>query len=565
MGGEHVMSQTTPDGSAPTFGALLRAHRQRALLTQEELAASSELSSRTVRRLEADELRRPRIATVRALAQRLRLDADEQAELVTAAKDRPAPRPAAAEPARQDELPADIVGFTGRSELVAEISAALLGRPRGAGPNPVPTRAVAISGPPGVGKTALAVRVGHLLRPQFPAGRLYLDLRGTSSRPMSADEALGTLLRWQLGRDAGLPPSTEERAALLRTTLASRRSLLVLDDVAGEAQVRPLLAGGVDCGVVLTSRRRLAALDTVNRVDVGVFSPEEAVGLLTRILGAGRVELDSPAAAEIASLCGYLPLAVRIAGARLSARPHWTLPRMVDQLADEHGRLNALSVGDRAVSASIESSYAALDGPHRRAFRLLGALTDTAVPDWAAAALLDPPPDAEGPAVPAPDAEGLLEDLVEARLIEAQAPRRSPRGRYGMHPLLRLFARQRCEDEDAPSVRAAAAQRMVGGWLELAEHAGTRWRDLPRPADARPAGADAPSSVPVDVLRDTLADPAGWFAAEQPALESAVQVATAVGLHRQASALAGQLDGLSGTRVSPAGPARRGQPGPGPR
>jgi transcriptional regulator with XRE-family HTH domain len=538
------MSQATQDGSAPTFGALLRAHRQRALLTQEELAASSELSSRTVRRLEADELRRPRIATVRALAQPLHLTAEEQAELVAAAKARPAPRPAAAVPAQQDELPADILGFTGRSELVAEISAALLGRPR-PGVGPAPTRGVAISGPPGVGKTALAVRVGHLLRPEFPAGRLYLDLRGTSGRPMSADEALCTVLRWQLGRDAGLPRSTEEQAALLRTTLAGRRSLLVLDDVAGEAQVRPLLSGGVDCGVVLTSRRRLAALDTVSRVDVGVFSPDEAVGLLTRILGAGRVELDAPAAAEIAALCGYLPLAVRIAGARLAARPHWTLARMVGQLADEHGRLNALSVGDRAVSASIESSYAALDGPHRRAFRLLGALTDTAVPDWAAAALLDPPP----------DAEGLLEDLVEARLVEAQAPRRSTHGRYGMHPLLRLFARERCEDEDAPSVRVAAAQRMVGGWLELAEHAGTRCRDLPRSA-----GAGGRSAVPGDVLRDTLADPTGWFAAEQPALESAVQVAAAVGLHRQASALAGQLDGL--TRVSPARPARRWPLGP---
>ncbi|HEV7964032.1 MAG TPA: NB-ARC domain-containing protein [Actinoplanes sp.] len=438
-------------------GALLRGFRQRALLTQEELAARTGLSTRTIRRLESNQLLRPRTATIRVLVSHLGLTSAEQRALAAGADaDAPA-EPSQADqppaPSRRDELPTDIPDFTGRSDLVAALSAALSGE---IVPGLGATRLVGVSGMPGVGKTTLAIRVGNLLRSHFPDGLLYVDLRGTSDRPLSPEDAISRLLRRCADVDAALPDDLEERAALFRAMLANRRTLIVLDNARSEAQVRHLLPGGAGCAVLLTSRRPLAALDGLVRFDLGVFRPHEGVELLTRILGVERV-ISDPAAAEIVELCGNLPLAVRIAGARLLARPHWALRRMADQLADEHRRLDALLVGDRAVRSSIELSYQALGARPRRLFRLLGALTETDVPAWVAGALLD---------LPQPEAEDLIEDLVDARLVEAHGLGRGMRARYGMHSLVRLYARERCLAEDQDVDRASAALRMTIGVLE---------------------------------------------------------------------------------------------------
>ncbi len=277
----------------PDFGTLMRGFRQRALLTQEELASRAGLSARTIRRLESSQLRRPRQATIRVLAHHLDLTAEEQAALVAAADADPRPEssppgsPVAA--AGPDELPADIPDFTGRPDLVAAVCAALSGKPVPGAPGTGRARLIGVSGPPGVGKTTLCVHVAHLLRSCFPDGRLYVDLRGTADRPLPPAEALSRLLRRTAGADAVLPDDLDERAAMFRATVADRRILVVLDDAHTEAQVRPLLPGGAGCAVLLTSRATLAALDSLVGFDLGVFRPNETVDLLTRLLGAWRV------------------------------------------------------------------------------------------------------------------------------------------------------------------------------------------------------------------------------------------------------------------------------------
>lgn len=430
-----------------------------------------------------------------------------------------------------DELPADVVDFTGRRQQVARAVAALSGDASTAGVHASgPTgRVVAISGPPGVGKTAFAVRVAHLLRPHFPDGRLYIDLNGLADLPLPAGEALNRLLRWCVGSSVTPPDDIEERAALVRSQLAERRVLLVLDNAHSEAQVRPLIPGAPGCAVLLTSRRQMAALDNVLGFDLAVFEPDEAVELIATLARPDRVAADPAAAAELARLCGYLPLAIRIVGARLWSRPHWSLRRMVDRLVDEHRRLDALSIGDRGVRGSIALSYAALDPTARRLFRLFGTLTETDAPAWVAAALLD---------VQEPEAEALLEELVDARLIEIQGSTAQSADRYGMHSLVRLFARERCGEEESDAELLAAAERMTGGWLYLAELAEAQVPGgLPRIAVGRaPRWTVSPGSA-----ADARERGMDWFASEQSALVSAVHTACARGLDEVAWDLVGCL------------------------
>jgi DNA-binding SARP family transcriptional activator len=224
-----------------------------------------------------------------------------------------APRPApVVDPPAQ--LPPDIADFTGRQEQVARLRAAL--------DSARPPRAVAIavlSGKPGVGKTALAVHVAHRLRPEFPDGQLQVDLGGAERRPLAPDEVLDRFLRALGIAGAAVPAPLEERRDLYRSRLADRRVLVVLDNAADEAQVRPLLPGSPSCAVLVTSRGRLAALDGALRFDVDVLGARDTVRLLARIAGQARVAAEPEAADTIGRLCGHLPLAVRVAGARLAS------------------------------------------------------------------------------------------------------------------------------------------------------------------------------------------------------------------------------------------------------
>jgi hypothetical protein len=224
-----------------------------------------------------------------------------------------------------------VADFTGRSDQVALVRELLCGT---AAVRPATVVVSAMAGKAGVGKTALAIHVAHQLRELFPDGQLYVNLHGAEPHPVEAAAVLARFLR-SLGLDgAMIPVDQDEREALYWACLADRRVLVVLDDAASEAQVRPLLPGTSGCAVLITSRARLVGLEGARLLDLEVLQTGQAVELLARIVGAGRVAAEPDAAAAIVDYCGRLPLAVRIAGARLAARRHWSL----GQLASPAGR-----------------------------------------------------------------------------------------------------------------------------------------------------------------------------------------------------------------------------------
>ncbi|MDN3355648.1 BTAD domain-containing putative transcriptional regulator [Actinomadura sp. DC4] len=344
------------------------------------------------------------------------------------------PRPVAV-PARPRMLPHDLPDFTGRTEQVRELAASL--RPAGR----TDLAIVAVSGPGGVGKTALAVRVAHTSAGEFHDGQLYADLGGLGRAPREPREVLGHFLR-HLGADLTIiPAGGEERAEMYRHLLAGRRVLVVLDNAHDETQVQPLLPGDGPAAALITSRFRLTGLSGAAHVELGVFSDEQAVALLYRTLAPKRVAAEAAEAVRLAALCGRLPLALRIAASRLAAKPHWTLADLSERLSDERRRLDELTHGSLAVRSSIALSYRALGPRAARLFRCLGLLN---APDFAAsraAPMLGVPPE---------EAADLMEQLVDARLLEATGRDAAYRLRYRFHDLVRVYARERAWEIDGP-------------------------------------------------------------------------------------------------------------------
>lgn len=394
----------------------------------------------------------------------------------------------------------------GRNEQIGEITG-LLRRPDGAVP-----RVAILVGPGGVGKTALAVAAAHDLRDAFPDGQLYADLRGTRENPADSHAVLGGFLR-AFGVDGPkLPEDHDERIVMYRSTVADRRLLIVLDDAAGEAQVRPLLPGAPGCGIVITSRRNLGALIGVGRWAVPVLAPSDALALLSRIPGHERLATDPDSAAAITELCGRLPLAVCIAAARLTVRPEWTLEEYRTRLADEHQRLNELAVGDLDVRASISLSYHVLNPRQRRLLRRLGLIAAPDWPTWVAEELLGEP------------IEQLLDQLADVHLVEPLGHDSVGQCRYRLHDLIADFARERAHSDDNPTVRDQARERMLSGWLALASDADERvehglYHTSGLVAPPLPSGA-APSARRV---------PRDWFEAERVSLTAAVNLACRLG------------------------------------
>jgi tetratricopeptide (TPR) repeat protein/transcriptional regulator with XRE-family HTH domain len=525
------MAERPPDAAAAGdggFGGLLRGYRERGLLSQERLAERSGLSARTIRDLEAGRVRRPRGASVRLLADALRLEGTLRAAFEAAARDGNLAAWAGLPPGGAlCQLPPDVADFTGRAEQVALVRELLADATPGRTPPAVVVSAVA--GKAGVGKTTLAVHVAHQLRSRFPDGQLYANLRGAGPRPLDPGEVLSWFLR-TLGVDgAAIPCDLGERAALYRAWLADRRVLVVLDDAADEAQVRPLLPGTAACGVLATSRARLSGLEGARLLELEVLPPAQAVELLGRIAGAERVAAEPEAATTIAAACGGLPLAVRIAGARLAGRPHWSLARLAGLLADERRRLDQLAAGDLEVRASVALSYQALPSEQQRTFRFLGLLAAPDFAAWVPAALLD---------LTWEQAEALVDRLVQAQLLEVAA--RDPTGqvRYRFHDLLRLYARERAAAEDPPQQRQASLARALGGWLALAEQADQRLPSSLFGAFHGDAPRWRPSATAVEAL---MADPLAWLEAERAALVAAVDQAAGAGLDELAWDLAGSL------------------------
>jgi DNA-binding SARP family transcriptional activator len=412
---------------------------------------------------------------------------------------------------RPNMLPTDIADFVGREEEIVQVCAALGRKPSAAVP------VVVIVGRGGVGKTSLAVHASHLLMGDFPDGLLFADLHGASSHPIGPMQALERFLRALGIPGSQIPAGLDERAEVYRGLLGDRKTLVVIDDAASESQVRPLLPGGAAAAVIITSRNRLAGLAGAIHVDVNVFTAEWSLKLLAQIVGAGRVQSQASEASLVAQHCGNLPLALRIAGARLSARPHWSIQRLVDRLADETRRLDELRYGDLDVRPSILLTYQSASDDARRLFRLLALLDLTFFPGWVSSILLDQP---------LAHAEDLLDDLVNAQLIELTGTGSGVHQQYRFHDLIRVFARERLAAEEPVAKRSAALERWFGALLYLAERAHSRYLG----GDYACLPSDAPRrQLPDGLVDQLLRDPISWYESARLALVSAVRQAAQAG------------------------------------
>ncbi|GGK66027.1 hypothetical protein Sme01_11290 [Sphaerisporangium melleum] len=347
------------------------------------------------------------------------------------------------------ELPLDAAAFTGRAAEVARLQRAMASVGSGE------VMICAIAGAAGIGKSALAVRVAHQFADRFPDGRLYVNLHGSTPNvlPLHPADVLARLLR-SLGDDVPAGADVDEAAARFRSLTEGKRLLLLLDNARDAEQVRPLLPASPTCCVLITARRMLTSLDAVAHLRLGVMAEDETYVLLSRLIGERRVAADPWAARAIARLCGGLPLASRIAAARLIARPGMSLRALAGRLAVEDHRLSELQADDRAVRACFMVSYRALDAEESRIFRLLSLLGGSEVGVEIAAAAADRSPERT---------VELLDRLADAQLLEAGDP-----GRYRMHDLLRLFGRERARREESLDDRAHAMRRVLLSYLAAA-------------------------------------------------------------------------------------------------
>jgi DNA-binding SARP family transcriptional activator/tetratricopeptide (TPR) repeat protein len=426
------------------------------------------------------------------------------------------------------QLPVDVVGFTGRTDHLARLDGLL-----------ATTGAVVVTtivGMAGVGKTALAVHWAHRVAERFADGQLYVNLQGhTSASPVRPLQALAGWLRALGVRADAVPVDLGEAAALYRSLLAGRRMLVVLDNAANAEQVRSLLPGSPGSVVVLTSRDRLTGLIAthgVHRFMLGVLTPAESVTVLSRMLGADRVNREPAAAAELARVCGGLPLALRIAAANLTNRPARSITVHVAALRTDD-RLSELAVDDDpqvAVRVAFDQSYGRLGPDVRRMFRELGLAPGADLSLPAAAALASHPPE---------QVAKWLGRLVDAHLVEQRGP-----ARYGLHDLLRLYAQERGEHEDGKRERTSALERLLDWYLCAAGRAAALLYPgmlrLPLPA------MDPTPTVEFGAPAEAVA----WLDTELANLIAAVQHAADHGPYRTAWLLADSLRGYFWLRRS---------------
>lgn len=494
----------------PTLGTLLRGWRERALLTQEQLADKAGLNVRTVRRLEKGELFRPRSASVRSLAEALGLDTAELATLTGAVSGTPESRRHPADPLPR-QLPAPVTAFVGRTRELALLTETV----------PADTVVItAIDGMAGVGKTALALRAAHQLSDRYPDGELFADLHGhtPTMNPVEPADLLARLVGALGVESESIPQHVDDRAALYRSLLADRRMLIVLDNAADEAQVLPLLPGAGGSRVLITSRRRLVGLGSATTVSVDVLPLPDAIALFTAAAGYERVAgAPREALVDLVRCCGVLPLALRLAAARLKAHPSWTVEHLLQRLEAGHRRLTELRGGQHSVPAALDLSYRDLTTQDRHAYRLLGLHVGVHLTPEAAAAML---------ATEVAPASALLERLLEVHLLEEQVP-----GRYTFHDLIRAHAAAAADEEEPEVERRAALTRLLDRYGQTASAVMDRL--YPYEADMRPRLDGERTEAP--------ADAAAWLEAELPNLLPLTRFAAEHGFAAHARHLAGTL------------------------
>ncbi|MFK4106804.1 tetratricopeptide repeat protein [Streptomyces sp. NPDC019531] len=412
----------------------------------------------------------------------------------------PSPPAGAPRPPRND-LPRDVPDFTGRE---AQLAAVLDGV--------ADSRVIAVDGMAGVGKTCLAVHAAHRLTADHPDAQLYLDLHGFTEgrRPLDPDRALRTLLAALDVPSEKVPQEggVEELAACWRSELAHRRAVVVLDNAADADQVRPLLPGAGPSVALITSRNRLLGLDEVPPVSLDVLTGQESAELLARASGetdgtGGRLARDPESTAEVLRLCGRLPLALRLAAARLRHRPGWTVGILVERMAE----------GPSEFDTAFAMSLRQLDHAKARLFRLLGLLPGSSFDEHVVAALAD---------VPLRGARAMLEDLLDAHLVQQPAP-----GRYRLHDLVHQHARRTSVEQDSEAERDRALTRVLDYYVHAAAAADAA---MPFLSLSREASVDRPP-VELPHFTDKIAALI-WFGTEYLNLLAAFEAAEAAGADR---------------------------------
>ncbi|MEU4475265.1 BTAD domain-containing putative transcriptional regulator [Micromonospora sp. NPDC023888] len=431
------------------------------------------------------------------------------------------PQPSSGGPGCQ--LPADLPDHVGCEPEISRALAVL--RPDGRRAEGTAAPVLILSGPGGVGKTALSIRLAYLLRHAYPDGQIFVTLSGRGRDP---GEAVDRVLRALGATNIHQLPTLADKLGQYRAMLSGRRFLIVLDSAVSAEEVRPLVPGGPGSALVVSSRARLTTVPGAEHIEVPLLDQADSVHLLDRIIGPDRVAAEPEATDALVEMCAGLPLALRIVGARIAARPHRRIARLAERMRDERGRLDEMAADGLAVRVSVGVGYQALDPAARRAFRLLGFLGVPSFAEWLVAALIGGSVD---------DAEELLEQLADARLVTALPDPTHRLLRYHIHDLVRLFARERAAEEDADAALRAAVARVLATATDLGERLNQRqpyavpplYRQTPQPVDVPTVPLPADHQLP------------GWLEVEASTLIVAVERAAELGMDVAACALADAL------------------------
>lgn len=420
------------------------------------------------------------------------------------------------------QLPQGVTDFTARADESGELGRLLRGEAPAAGP----ATTVVVTGAGGIGKTALALHVAHSVRADFADGQVFADLEGSTGHAAQPAEVLTRLLVGLGVPDVAVPKTMANRTSLFRSLIADRRMLIVLDDVANAAQVRPLIPGSGGSRVIVTSRHRLADLEGAHGVALDALDEDSSLELLERITGRRRIDAERSAARQLVVACAGVPLALRIVGCRLRDRPRRSLGALAHRLLEHPRLLDELHVGDLAVRTGLDAGYATLRDRSvhgidlAAAFRTLGAGDMSYIRRDTAAELLDCSEE---------NAEDVLDVLVDAHLL-----REHDQARYHLDALVRAYARERAEDEESPEHRAKTLRRLLRWYLHTLDRNG------------RPFRPGEPERT--YLLRRPSAE---WTDDDRAALVEALAAAERTGLEAVGRQLVGEL---RGRLPSPAAP-----------